>query len=88
MVKAGCYMISGCTVSKPGLILSEAGIRRCSHCCKLCRWILAFISIVHPVIVIHSQMTKPSTNLTHRPIRSNPTRTRLTLLKMIEMMKL
>ena len=87
-MKASCYVISGCTVSKPGLILSEAGIRSCSHCYKLCMWMLALISIVHPVIAIHSQMTKLSTNLTHRPIWSNPTRTRLTLLEMIERMKL
>ena len=84
LIETSCYMISGCTVSKPRLILSEVGIGSCGHCYKLCRWMLALIGIIHLVIAVNSKMTKFSTNLAYRSILSSTTRIRLTLLEMIE----
>ena len=52
LTKAGCDMVCGNTVSKPGLVLNEAGIGSNDHCCKFGRWMLLLIGIVHPMVTI------------------------------------
>ena len=56
VIKACSHMISGCTVSKPRLILSDASVRCCCHCCKFCRRMLALICIVHMMIAINGEV--------------------------------
>ena len=84
MAKGGSDMVCCGTISKPRLILSEISIGSSGHSCKLGRWMLTLVSIIHPMVTIKGQVTNLSTNLTGWPFWLNSIGIRLCLLKLIE----
>ena len=70
LIQIGNDMINGYTICQPRLLLCKTSIGSSGHGSKFSRWMFALIGIIYSMIEIYGYMTKFTTDLARRSVKS------------------